>query len=95
MTTNFKKLKIEKIKRKKMRIGRKKRRKRNRNTFDYFYIKIKMYLAGYPVSGTVIGRISGGRISCQISIRYNPSNKNTYFRRRTMKLLMIRQSGKS
>ena len=30
-----------------------------------FYI---YYLAGYPVSGKIIGRISG-----QISIRYNPS----------------------
>ena len=29
------------------------------------------YLAGYPVSGKIVGRISG-----QISIRYNPSNFN-------------------
>ena len=34
-----------------------------------FFITLKgnLFLAGYPVSGKIIGRISG-----QISIRYNP-----------------------
>ena len=37
---------------------------------EKFYI---YYLARYPVSSKIIGRISGGRISGQISIRYNPN----------------------
>ena len=43
-------------------------------------IELNLFLAGYPVYGKIIGRISGGRISGsrisgQISIRCNPTIK--------------------
>ena len=40
----------------------------------YFQADI-LYQAGYPVSGKIVGRISGGHLSGQFSIRCNP-NKN-------------------
>ena len=40
---------------------------------DFFLKFYVYYLTGYPVSGKIIGWISGGLISGQISIWYNPS----------------------